>query len=181
MHVYLREEPVEIQMREVESDGLIAEDSELIPVAFFAGSNEAPSFRAFLPPETITILHQVIRGPVQLGLMAEEPEGEASEFQAMVGVAIPVDELPSSMAAELEDDDDEEPEEPWKAGAEGWRGEASGDDEPRTMMLAFAPLVRMGRRRPGDFGEELADLLESALAGSTRPSLEARVERMLGL
>ena len=47
-------------------------------------------------------------------------------------------------------------------------------------MLAFAPLVRLARRYPDDFGEELADLLESALAGATRPSLEARVDRMLG-
>ena len=28
--------------------------------------------------------------------------------------------------------------------------------------------------------EELADLLESALSGATKPSLEARVDRMLG-
>ncbi len=46
--------------------------------------------------------------------------------------------------------------------------------------LAFAPLVRLRRKFPDDFGEELADLLESALAGETRPSLEARVDEMLG-
>jgi hypothetical protein len=180
MHVYLREEPIDLEMREVEPEGLIPDESELIPVAFFAGGNEAPSFRAFLPPETIAILHQVIRGPVRLGLMAEEPEGD-QEIQAMVGLAIPLDHLPPEMAAEAEGE--EEGLEPWQSGrSEGsWRGEEDDADTPRTVMLAFAPLVRIARRRPDDFGEELSDLLESALSGATRPSLEARVERMLGL
>lgn len=181
MHVYLREEPVDLRLREVEPEGLIPDGSELIPVAFFAGANEAPSFRAFLPPETITILHQVILGPVRLGLMAEEPE-DGAEVQAMVGLAIPADRLPPEMAEQMEEGDDE-PDEPWQTSAgEAWRtGEEGDDGEPRTVMLAFAPLVRIARRRPDDFGEELADLLESALAGATRPSLEARVDRMLGL
>jgi hypothetical protein len=184
MHVYLREEPIDLEMREVEPEGLIPDDSELIPVAFFAGTNDAPSFRAFLPPETVAILHQVIHGPVKLGLMAEEPEPEATEFQAMVGVAIPADQLPTGMPSHPDGEDDEEDEmEPWRTAAPGadWRGEEGDDDTPRTLMLAFAPLVRIGRRCPHDFGDELADLLESALAGATRPSLEARVERMLGL
>lgn len=182
MHVYLREQPVDLEMREVEPEGLISEESELIPVAFFAGANEAPSFRAFLPPETIMILHQVIRGPVRLGLMAEEPEEAGAEVQAMVGLALPIDQLPPEMAAEAEGGD-EGGSEPWQSGRsdESWRGEEEDPDAPRTVMLAFAPLVRIQRRRPDDFSEELADLLESALAGATRPSLEARVERMLGL
>lgn len=187
MHVYLREEPVDLEMREVEPEGLLTDDSQLIPVAFFADGNEAPSFRAFLPPETIVILHQVIRGPVRLGLMAEEPEDPAQEIQAMVGLTVPIEHLPPGMAAEVEEEDDEEGgSEPWKTGGapsfEAWRGDDEPDEErPRTIMLAFAPLVRIKRRHPGDFAEELADLLESALAGATKPSLEARVERMLGL
>ncbi len=181
MHVYLREEPVDLQMREVEPEGLIPDESELIPVAFFSGENEAPSFRAFLPPETITLLHQVIRGPVRLGLLAEEPE-DAAEIQAMVGLAIPIDQLPAEMAAEAAGGD-EGGLEPWESGRsdESWRGDDEDPDAPRTVMLAFAPLVRIARRRPDDFAEELADLLESALSGATKPSLEARVERMLGL
>lgn len=184
MHVYLRDEPVELEMREVEPEGLLSEDSALIPVAFYADGNENPSFRAFLPPETIVILHQVIRGPVKLGLMAEEPEDAAHEIQAMVGLTIPIEALPPGMAAEAEEAEHEH--EPWKAGGgggEAWRGDDADedDDRPRTVMLAFAPLVRIKRRHPEDFAEELADLLESALSGATKPSLEARVERMLGL
>jgi hypothetical protein len=187
MHVYLREEPIDLEMREVEPEGLINDDSALIPVAFYADGNEAPSFRAFLPPETIVILHQVIRGPVRLGLMAEEPEDPSSEVQAMVGLTIPIEHLPPGMAAEAEEElggDDDEKLEPWQtssAGAEPWKAGDDDEERPRTIMLAFAPLVRIQRRRPDDFAEELADLLESALAGATKPSLEARVERMLGL
>jgi hypothetical protein len=188
MHVYLREQPVDLQMREVEAEGLIEPDSGLIPMAFFSGANATPSFRAFLPPETVNVLHQVITGPVRLGLMAEEPEDPSQEIQAMVGLSIPVDELPEGMAPE-EMEAEEGESEPWKAGAEGWRpdgwkdesGDADADDTPRTILLAFAPLVRIKRRHPSDFAEELADLLETALAGATKPSLEARVDRMLGL
>lgn len=188
MHVYLRDEPVDLEMREVEPEGLLTDDSQLIPVAFFADGNESPSFRAFLPPETIVILHQVIRGPVRLGLMAEEPEDPAQEIQAMVGLTVPIEHLPPGMAAEVEEEDEAEDTEPWKEGgfssSEAWRGgddDDADDDRPRTIMLAFAPLVRIKRRHPQDFAEELADLLESAIAGATKPSLEARVERMLGL
>lgn len=185
MHVYLREEPVALEMKEVEAEGLVSADSGLIPMAFFAEGNDRPSFRAFLPPETVNILHQVITGPVRLGLMAEEPEDPSQEIQAMVGLTIPVESLPEGMVPnELED---AEPNlEPWQQGGEAWHADAwkeedEDDDTPRTILLAFAPLVRIARRRPDDFGEELADLLESALAGSTKPSLEARVDRMLGL
>ena len=185
MHVYLREDPVDLEMREVEPEGLAAPESGLIPIAFFADGNPSPSFRAFLPPETLGILQQVIRGPVRLGLMAEEPEKEGQEIQAMVGLTVPVDRLPKGMISEEEMDDDREP---WQGegGGDAWRGEdwspeEEDDDQPRTILLAFAPLVRLQRRHPGDFAEELADLLESALAGATKPALEARVERMLGL
>ena len=185
MHVYLREEPVELEMKEVEAEGLVTADSGLIPMAFFAQGNDRPSFRAFLPPETVNILHQVITGPVRLGLMAEEPEDPSQEIQAMVGLTIPVEALPDGMVPnEIED---AEPNlEPWQQGGEAWqsdswKGEDDDEDTPRTILLAFAPLVRIARRRPDDFAEELADLLESALAGSTKPSLEARVDRMLGL
>jgi len=56
-----------------------------------------------------------------------------------------------------------------------------GDGDERTVLLAFAPLVRVTRRKPDDFAEELVDLLESAITGATLPSLEARVNKMLGL
>ena len=83
----------------------------------------------------------------------------------------------------MEEEDDYEP---WKSSAnyDGWRGgyEAEEeDDADRTVLLAFAPLIRISRRRPDDFGEELVDLLESAISGATLPSLEARVNKMLGL
>ncbi|HEU0013935.1 MAG TPA: hypothetical protein VFQ45_09645 [Longimicrobium sp.] len=182
MHVYLRDEPVDLELREVEAEGLLSPETGLVPVAFFADGNDSPSFRAFLPPETLGILHQVTRTPVRLGLMAEEPEGGA-EIQAMVGLTIPLDQLPDGMVPQQEDDDEERLE-PWQSSptSEAWRGGGGDDDDaPRTVLLAFAPLVRISRRHPDDFAEELADLLESALAGATKPSLEARLERMLGL
>lgn len=184
MHVYLREEPVSLRMEEVDAQGLAPEGSELIPVAFYVPGNAAPSFRALLPPETIEVLREALHEPVTLGLLAEEPEDPGTEIRAMVGLAVPV--------GGEDDDEDEEEEspadegEPWRASVgdpEAWRGEEEGEPEeemPRTALLAFAPLVRLARKFPHDFGEELADLLESALSGSTRPALEARVDRMLG-
>jgi hypothetical protein len=185
MHVYLRDEPVHLRMSEVDAEGLVSGDADLIPMAFFAETNDTPSFRALLPPQTVAVLRNALQRPVQLGLLADEPEEDGTEVHAMVGISLSVDELPAEMRAEPEDDDEDEDPEPWhsEATSEAWRGDDSEDedeDEPHTVMLAFAPLVRLARRHPGDFGEELADLLESALAGATKPSLEARVDRMLG-
>ena len=184
MHVYLRDEPVELELREVDHEGLLPEEAELIPVAFYADGNDRPSFRALLPPETLAILEEALQTPVQLGLLAEEPEEATAEIHAMVGLSIPVDQLPEGISTDGEEEEHEHELEPWQSSpsSEAWRGEDDAEPEqgPRTVMLAFAPLVRLARRFPDDFGEELADLLESALSGATKPSLEARVDRMLG-
>lgn len=184
MHVYLRDEPVNLRMQEVESEGLVPDGSDLLPMAFYVRGNDQPSFRALLPPDTIEVLRDALDEPVVLGVLAEEPEDPASEIHAMVGLAIPVG------AGEPEDASDEsEPEsEPWRASVgdpDAWRGadplEEDEEEEPeaRTALLAFAPLVRLQRKFPYDFGEELADLLEAALSGATRSAMEARVDRML--
>ncbi len=180
MHVYLRDEPVDLQMQETDAEGMVPEGSELVPVAFRVRGNTAPSFRALLPPETVTVLREALREPVTLGVLAEEPEDPETEVRAMVGLAVPVSDLGA------DDEREEGSEEPWRASvgaAEAWRGEEEGGEEAeaaRTALLAFAPLVRLQRRFPLDFGEELADLLEAALAGITRPAMEARIDRMLG-
>jgi hypothetical protein len=184
MHVYIREEPVALEMREVDAEGLVPADAELVPMAFFVDGNQSPSFRAMLPSETLLLLRQTLREPVHLGLLAEEPEDPAGEVKAMVGISIPVQKLPDGMVPEDMEDDEEE--EPWKSSAnyDAWRGEDAADDDAdseRTVLLAFAPLVRVSRRRPDDFAEELMDLLETAITGATLPSLEARVNKMLGL
>lgn len=172
MHVYLRNDPIRLQMRPTDGQGLAPDGSELLPVAFWAAGNERPSFRALLPPETAAVLEQVLAEPVQLGVLAEEPE-DGAEVQAMVGLALPADQLPESGQAQTQNL------EPWQtADPDAWKGQEGGAPD-RTVLLAFAPLVRL-ERRCAEFGEELADLLESALSGETRPALEARVDRMLG-
>jgi hypothetical protein len=180
MHVYLREEPIELRMREVDSEGLVPEDSDLTAIAFYVLGNEAPSFRALLPGDTVEVLREALLGPVTLGVLAEEPDTPDTEIQAMVGLAVPVSDLDGA-----EPETEEEPDEPWKASVgnpEGWRGEEAAEEGemPRTALLAFAPLVRLRRKFPLDFGDELADLLETALSGVTRPALAAWVDRMLG-
>ena len=186
MHVYLREEPVRLRMKPVPSEGLVADDSGLVGVAFFVDANDQPSFRALLPPQTIAMLRGAIREPVQLGALADEPEA-GTEIRAMVGICV---QLPADAETEGEEGGEPTGEEdaPWRGewNPDGWKGgdEDEGDDEgggdkERTALLTFAPLVRLERRFPFDFAEELADLLESALAGKTKPVLEARVDNLL--
>jgi hypothetical protein len=180
MHVYLRDEPVRMEMREVDAEGMVPEGAELVAVAFYVDDNERPSFRALLPPETIAVLAEATQTPVQLGMLAEEPEDADAEIHAMVGISVAVSgPLPEEM--------EEAPDEPWRSGgadawsADAWKGEDEADAEgmPRAALLAFAPLVRLKRRFPDSFGEELADLLDSAISGATKPNLEARIDRML--
>ena len=181
MHVYLREERVRLRMGRVEAEGLAPEGAEdLLPMAFYAGENRRPSFRALLPPETIELLRNALREPVTLGLLAEEPEDRKGEVRAMVGLSVPV----SGMQRMQPENESAEPWQTPAADAEAWRGDVhdgeAGEEIPRTALLAFAPLVRIERRFPLDFTDELIDLLEQALSGETRPALEARVDRMLG-
>jgi hypothetical protein len=180
MHVFLRTEQVRLRMEKVDAQGIVPDGSDLIPMAFFAEENEQPSFRALLPADTLVVLREAFEEPVTLGVLAEEPIDPSEEIRAMVGLAVPVGDGDGG-------DEEEEDAEPWRAsagGSEAWRGDGSADGfeeepAPRTALLAFAPLVRIRRRFPEDFGEELADLLEAALSGVTRPALEARVDRLL--
>jgi hypothetical protein len=185
MHVFLRDEQVRLRMERVDAEGLLPDGSDLVAIAFFVDSNENPSFRALLPPDTLETLHEMLDVPVTLGVLAEEPENEDDEIRAMVGLAVPIDRQ-NLLEGLHADNEDEEPDEPWRASAgstEAWRGDSHDEPvdpaNPATAILAFAPLVRLKRQFPDDFGEELADLLESALAGSTRPANEARVDRLL--
>ena len=174
MHAYIREDPVRLAIQFTDTEGLVPPDSGLMAVAFHADDNPRPSFRALLPPETLATLERALREPVRLGVLAEEPEAPDAEIRAMVGLQIPAEELPEAAEADAEES------EPWSGSGEAWRGDVHPDDSPsRTVLLAFAPLVRLRRKHPEDFGEELADLLESALAGETRPVLQARVDRLL--
>ena len=181
MHVYLRDEQVRLRMEQVDGGGLVPDGSDLVPMAFYADENAQPSFRALLPPDTVDVLRDALDEPVTLGVLAEEPEDSAEEIRAMVGLAVPISK---EDAPEREAEEDSEP---WRASAgdsEAWRGEDAEEFEdpaapPRTALLAFAPLVRIKRRFPLDFAEELADLLETALSGVTKPVLEARVDKML--
>ena len=92
MHVYLRDEPVDLRMQEVESEGLVPAGADLLAMAFYVRGNEQPSFRALLPSDTIEVLREALEEPVVLGVLAEEPEDPASEIHAMVGLAVPVGE-----------------------------------------------------------------------------------------
>ena len=191
MHVYLKEEPVELEMRTVDAEGLVDDTTGLVPVAFFVMGNERPSFRALLPPETLLVLGEATQRPVHLGLLAEEPEDPNAEIRAMVGLSLAPGEMPETLGT-VEDDDEEEGAggEPWSAGdPDAWKsgydededddGESADGDGARTILLAFAPLVRLSRRYPHDFSEELADLLETALSGETKPNLQARIDKLL--
>ena len=151
MHVYLRDEPVDLRMQEVESEGLVPDGSDLLPMAFYVRGNEQPSFRALLPSDTIEVLREALEEPVVLGVLAEEPEDLAAEIHAMVGLAIPV--------GEEEAEEKEEPAaEPWRASVgdpEGWRGDdAPAADEPATPRTAHPPpaqvplRLRRGARGP---------------------------------
>jgi hypothetical protein len=180
MHVYLRDEQIRLRMEEVDGQGLVPEGSDLVPMAFYADDNERPSFRALLPPNTVDVLRDALDEPVTLGVLAEEPEDPMVEIRAMVGLAVPI------AREDLVGDEEDEEAEPWRASVgdgDAWRGDASPEFDdaasPQTALLAFAPLVRIRRRFPEDFGEELADLLESALSGGARPAIEARVDRLL--
>lgn len=178
MHVYLREEPVALVMRAVDGGGLVPEGSELVAVAFFVDGNEQPSFRSLLPPDTLTVLEEAIHEPVRLGMLAEEPEEAGEEIRAMVGISVPV-------RGDLEAEDlgpGQAEREPWRdPNPDAWKGEDAADEKvPRAALLAFAPLVRLERRHPENFANEMVDLLETAIAGATRPSLEARVDDVLG-
>lgn len=175
MHLYLRDDTIRLQMRRVDPEGLGDQVESLTPIGFWVSGNERPSFRAMVPADTLAVLTTAFAEPVRLGLLAEEPEDDGEEVSGMVGVTLPADTVMSEGTVA------EGSAEPWSGDADAWmENDDAENPSQRTVLLAFAPLVRLRRRFPADFAAEIADLLERALKGDTRPALEARVERQLG-
>ena len=123
--------------------------------------------RCVMPPEAWQQIEEygLLAEPVQVVLLAREaPPG----LQCQLFAVVPVPE-------ELQDDEDnDEPEEPWASSVPSSAYEAAISDEPEqadpnVATLPLGNIVRYAhdRQHPGSLAEEAADVLRKVIQGET--------------
>lgn len=137
--------------------------------------------RGVVSPEAVEAIHGLLARPVSVALAAaEDPEGN---IDARVCLVLPIDpdQLP------LEEEDDEEPQEPWKAslptlppGIEF----ASESDDPKRPKLALLPIGnvvrgRKDRQHPSNVAADAREMLENLVGGRGQDAVRKAIEDLL--
>lgn len=140
--------------------------------------------RGVVAETAVPAIRSLLRTPVALALAAtEDPD---HNIEARVCLVLPVD------ASELQrfmEEDDEEPEEPWKASvpqawfeleSSSYEVEDNDDDQARLALLPIGNVVRGARdRHHEDVAADAREMLQNLLAGRARGAVEKAIDDLL--
>ncbi len=140
--------------------------------------------RGVVAETAVPAIRSLLRMPVAVALAAtEDPD---HNIEARVCLVLPVD------AGELQrfiEDDEEEPDEPWKASvpAPAFETESSSyedddeeDDQARLALLPIGNVIRgAGDRHHEDVAADAREMLQNLLAGRARGAVEKAIDDLL--
>lgn len=135
--------------------------------------------RGVVAPEAVDAIRMLLSAPVSVALAATEDEG--GNIDARVCLVLPVD------PEKLKGDEDEEPDEPWKASVpppptevEDGYGEGESD-ETRLALLPIGSVVRAARdrRHPDDAKGDVSEMLDNLLGGRAKDAVAKAIDDLL--
>jgi hypothetical protein len=139
--------------------------------------------RGVVAETAVPAIRSLLRAPVALALAAtEDPE---HNIEARVCLVLPVD------AGELQrfmEEDEDEPEEPWKASVPppsfelepSFEEDEEEDDQARLALLPIGNVVRgAGDRHHEDVAADAREMLENLVAGRARGAVEKAIDDLL--
>jgi len=169
-------QPLLLEARRIEHDPTPA--GSIAMAYFHAGRLVARGVVAEDAEEAILTL---LRSPIALALAATEDEEH--NIEARVCLVLPVD--PGDLEKFIEDDD-AEPEEPWKASVppppfEGEPAAESDEEQARLALLPIGNVVRgvRDRHHPDDITGDVREMLENLVAGRGRGAVEKAIDDLL--
>lgn len=171
-------EPLPIDARQIEVDSL-PEDG--LALAYYYQGNVIA--RGVVPAGAVDAIRRLLSTPVSVALAATEDDD--GNIEGRVCLVLPVGSAP--FLQELEDDEDQEP---WKASVPppppGIETGADFDDWPRPnrphiTLLPIGNVVRFARDRnhPEDVPADVREMLENLLAGRGRDAVSKAIDDLL--
>jgi hypothetical protein len=131
--------------------------------------------RGVVANEAVDAIHGLLSEPVSVALAATEDE--AGNIDARVCLVLPVD--PDQVGAE----DEEEPEEPWRASVPTPPDELTGafEDRPKMALLPIGHAVRGARHRNHpDVAADAREMLANLLSGRSQDAVSRAIDDLLG-
>ncbi len=172
-------QPLRLEARHIEHDGTPPGSAAL---AYY--HDDRLVARGIVTEEAVTAIRNLLRAPVALALAATEDDEH--NIEARVCLVLPVD--PSDLER-LVGEDDDEPDEPWKASVPPPAYETQGgsvkddDDDDADARLALLPIgnvVRGARdRHHDDVAGDAREMLENLVAGRARSAVEKAIDDLL--
>jgi hypothetical protein len=170
-------EPLPIDARQIEVDSL--PDDGLALAYYYQGNVIA---RGVVPAGAVNAIRRLLSTPVSVALAASEDDD--GNIEARVCLVLPVGS--SSFLQEFEDDEDQEP---WKASVpppppgieSGADFDGPGRDRPHITLLPIGNVVRSARDRnhPEDVPADVREMLENLLAGRGRDAVSKAIDDLL--
>ncbi|HSJ06696.1 MAG TPA: hypothetical protein VK936_08340 [Longimicrobiales bacterium] len=130
--------------------------------------------RGVVANEALEAIRGLLREPVSVALAATEDE--AGNIEARVCLVLPVD-------SDQLDEDEDEPDEPWRASVPVPPGEAEDDtgERPRMALLPIGNAVRGARHRNHqDVAGDAREMLSNLLAGRGQDAVNRAIDDLLG-
>lgn len=174
-------EPILLEARPLEADQPAEGD---VALAYYHDGNLLA--RGFVAPEAVKAIRGILSNPVSVALAATEDQ--SGNIDARFCLVLPVD----SDKFPLDVDDDEAPEEAWRASLpnvpllgssfeENANPEDEGDDRPRVALLPIGNVVRDARERnhPEDIAGDLRDMLKKLMEGRAKDAVAKAIDDLL--
>ncbi|HET9982494.1 MAG TPA: hypothetical protein VFQ38_02860 [Longimicrobiales bacterium] len=164
-------EPILLQARAIEHDTL---PDGVVALGYYLDDHLIA--RGAVAPEAVDAIRLLLRTPVSIALAATEDED--GNIDGRVCLVLP-------MEADAGEDEDDEPDEPWKASVPTppMELEASADDdeEPRLALLPIGNVVRTvhDRRHPDEVEVDVWEMLDNLLHGRAQDATSKAIDDLL--
>jgi hypothetical protein len=130
--------------------------------------------RGVVANDALDAIHGLLQAPVSVALAATEDDD--GNIEARVCLVLPVD------ADDIQAEDDEEPDEPWKASVPKPPGEVGGDydERPKLALLPIGNAVRgASHRNHPDVAGDAREMLSNLLAGRGYDAVARAIDDLL--
>lgn len=162
-------EPILLEARAIEHDTL---PDGVVALGYYLDDHLIA--RGAVAPEAVDAIRLLLRTPVSIALAATEDE--AGNIDGRVCLVLPM---------EPGDDEDEEPDEPWKASVPTPPMELDGagadDEEPRLALLPIGNVVRSvrDRRHLDEVEVDVWEMLDNLLHGRAQDAAAKAIDDLL--
>jgi hypothetical protein len=174
---------IELEARQLETEQGAEEGN--IALAYYCDGRLLA--RGFVAPEAVPAIQGILKNPVSVALAGTEDDN--GNIDARFCLVLPVDPEKFSV-----DDEDGEPEEPWRASLPdtpafesssflATESVENGDqeDRPRVALLPIGNIVRHAdeRQHPDDLPRDLRDMMVNLMEGRAKDAVAKAIDDLL--